>query len=168
MLTRLPDGTRVVIRSIRPEDKDSLAKAVGRLSPESSRQRFLVIKPSLTASELRYLTEVDGERHVAFVAVLAERPNVLVAVGRYVRLPEDPTIAEVAIVVGDELQRQGLGSRLGFLLADHARAHGIARFTATMLSDNVAAHRLFAKISERLAGTTQAGLDELVAELAAA
>jgi RimJ/RimL family protein N-acetyltransferase len=163
MLSRLPNGTRVVIRAIRPDDKVLLSEALLRLSPESSRARFLALKLSFSANELRYLTEVDGVGHVAFVAVLVDDPRRLIGVGRYVRLPDDASTAEVAVVIGDEFQGQGLGSRLGLLLADHARAHGVERFVATMLSDNVPAHRLFAKISARLETVTTHGVDELVA-----
>jgi RimJ/RimL family protein N-acetyltransferase len=167
MLTRLPNGTGVVIRAIRPDDKALLSAALPRLSPESSRGRFLSSKSSFSAEELRYLTEIDGVRHVAFVAVLVDDPRRLIGVGRYVRLAADAATAEIAVVVGDEFQGQGLGSRLGLLLADHARAHGVRRFVATMLSENVAAHRLFAKISARLEKVTTHGIDELVARLVA-
>jgi len=168
MLTRLADGTRVVIRPVRPEDKHLLAAGALALSPESSRRRFLTVKPGLTTSELRYLTEVDGERHVAFIAVLADEPQALVADGRYVRSVLDPGTAEVAVVVGDCLQGKGLGTRLGLLLADHARAGGIQRLSATLLSDNVAAHRLFAKISRRLETTRDGAVEEMTGDLLAA
>jgi RimJ/RimL family protein N-acetyltransferase len=167
MLALLPNGTGVVIRAIRPDDKALLSAALLRLSPESSRARFLTSKSSFSADELRYLTEIDGLSHVALVAVLADNPRRLIGVARYVRLADDGSTAEVAIVVGDEFQGQGLGSRLGLLLADHARAQGVQRFVATMLSDNLAAHRLFAKISARLEKVTTHGIDELVAPLLA-
>jgi RimJ/RimL family protein N-acetyltransferase len=167
MLARLPDGTRIVIREIRPDDKPLLVEGLDRLSLASNRGRFLSPKRHFTAAELRYLTEVDGIRHAARVVVLADDPTHLVAVGRYVRLAGDPNSAEIAIVVADDFQGQGLGSRLGLLLADHARAHGIERFTASMLSDNVAAHRLFAKVAGRLDGKRSGAIDELTAELAA-
>lgn len=167
MLFRLPNDVRIVIRAIRAEDKPLLAAAHLRLSPASRQSRYLTAKPSLSPSELIYLTEVDGDRHVAFVAVLADDPNRIVGVGRYVRLKEDPSTAEVAIVIGDELHGLGLGTRLGMLLADDARSRGIQRFCATMLSDNLPAHRLFARISDRLSTAREAGVDEIVADLAA-
>src|SRR3954471_16942784 len=133
-----------LIRPIRPEDREALAMAHGRLSPESVRRRYLSPKPRLSERELTYLTDVDGVDHVGLVAV---EDDEIVGVGRWVRLPEDPTSAEVAVVVTDDRQGQGLGRRLGTALADSAVAGGIERFNATLLSDNVAAHRLFASVS---------------------
>ena len=59
----------VLIRPIRPGDAPLLAAAHASLSPETVRLRYLAPKPRLTAGELRYLTEVDGIDHVAFIAL---------------------------------------------------------------------------------------------------
>ncbi|MFL5844745.1 MAG: GNAT family N-acetyltransferase [Solirubrobacteraceae bacterium] len=164
---RLADGTQVMLRPIRADDKRHLDQAFSHLSPESARLRFLGPKPRLTSTELRYLTEVDGDNHVAIVAVLAHRRDFIVGVGRFVRWPDRPEAAEVAIVIGDPWQGQGLGRHMGLALADLARAHGVTRFTASMLSDNHAAHRLFERISARLHFHHHHGIEELEAELAA-
>lgn len=161
----VPAFPNVVIRPIRPSDRELLAVGMSHLSAESARRRFLTPKSRLSARELTYLTEVDGRDHVALVAVLADAPGDLVAVGRFVRSIEDPSTAEVAVVVADDVQGMGLGRRLGLMLADEARARGIQRFSATLLSDNVLAHRLFAAISRRLRSHHANGLEELVAEL---
>jgi GNAT superfamily N-acetyltransferase len=152
----------VVIRPIAPADASQLDAAHGRLSPETVRRRYLAPKPHLSARDLRYLTEVDGVDHLAFVAL---EGNAIVGVARCVRSPEDPREAEAAIVVADAFQGQGLGRRLGTVLADAARDRGIERFTATLLRDNAAAHALFASISERLTSRHDGAIDELVAEL---
>ena len=70
-------------------------------------------------------------------------------------------------MIGDSFQGQGLGRRLGLNIADAARLREVRRFTATMLSDNVAAQRLFAAISERLDVEHDGATDEIVATLAA-
>jgi RimJ/RimL family protein N-acetyltransferase len=157
----------ILFRHIRPDDKGRLAAGLQRMSPESRRRRFLMPKPRFSSSELRYLTELDGFDHVAIVAVSAEDPEVFYGVGRFVRLREDPEAAEVAIVVADPLQGKGLGRELGRRLADEARERGVKRFTATLLGENVAAHRLFASISDRLEARVEGGVEELVAEIAA-
>ena len=164
----LPSGVRVVVRPIEPGDKDRLVNGLRQLSLESIRRRFLAAKPSFSRSELRYLTEVDGVNHIALVAVLEDDPDQLVAVARCVRLPDRPDTAEMAIVVGDPWQGQGLGRELARRLADAALTVGIRRFAATMLGDNEAARRLMLTFARRLeAGRISAGLREVVVELAA-
>ena len=161
-------GTRVLIRPIEPGDKEKLATGLHRLSRESIRKRFLAAKPRFTAAELRYLTEVDGVNHIALVAVLESDPDVLVAVARCVRLPDRHDTAEMAIVVGDPWQSQGLGRALANALADAARAAGIRRFAATMLGDNEAARRLMRTFALRLEeGIVAGGIREVLVELAA-
>jgi RimJ/RimL family protein N-acetyltransferase len=158
----------VTIRPIRPSDRELFPLARKRFSDRTMYQRFLSPKPFLSSSELRYLTQVDGFDHVAFVAVRADDPRELVAVARFVRLKDDPRTAEAAIIVADAQQRQGLGKQLALALADAARERGIERFMATMLSDNPAAHALMRTLALRLEDRGHdRGVHELVADLAA-
>jgi GNAT superfamily N-acetyltransferase len=164
---RLNNGIDVVIRPIRPGDKGLLADAMTRLSARSARMRFLAPKNRLTTAEQRYLTEIDYVDHYALVAVWADDPGRLAGVGRWVRDTEHPDAAELAILVADDLQGQGLGIAIGAALGDAARARGIARFTGLTLAENTAAQRLFAHISSQLRMRLDGSNYELVAELAA-
>ena len=169
MLKRLRNGTPILIRPIRPDDKRLLEDGLRNLSETSIQRRFLAPKTRFSRAELRYLTEVDGWDHVALVAESPTQPTRrLIGVARYVRLPDDPQAAEAAIVVADDFQRKGLGSLLVEELGRRARMRGISRFTATMSSDNVAAQRLFQKLT-RQAEVHHAGrgTSELTADLAA-
>lgn len=167
MLVRLQDGLRVVIREIRPSDRELLEHSRDRFSDESMRRRFLAPKPRLTNGELRYLTEVDGRDHYAIVATPVDDLTAIVAVGRFVRRPGDPTTAEAAIIVADELQGHGLGKRIAHQLADAARDRGIRRFTASMLTDNKAALALMRTLGDRLDAHYEEGYREVVSEIAA-
>lgn len=168
MVFELDRGTRVRIRPIEPGDKEKLVTGLRQLSEESIRKRFLAAKPRFTSAELRYLTEVDGFNHIALVAVLEDRPDQLVAVARCVRMPDRSDTAEMAIVVGDPWQGQGLGRALATALADAALAVGIRRFAATMLGDNEAARRLMRTFARRLQeGHVSGGVREVLVELAA-
>jgi RimJ/RimL family protein N-acetyltransferase len=161
VLVRLDNGTEVVIRPVRPDDKTLLADGMEHLSRESVYQRFLAPKGPLSETELRYLTEVDFTDHVAYVAVRPEAPGVLVGVARWVRLRDDPEVAEIAFVVADDLQRQGLGTILAETLAAAARERGVRRFVATMLPDNLGAHRLFARVAQERVTTVHGALHEV-------
>jgi GNAT superfamily N-acetyltransferase len=166
MLLTLPDGTRVRVRPIAPEDKPLLVEGLRRLSPEAAFRRFMSPKVSFSAAELRYLTEVDGHDHIALVAVDAQAPDRLIAVARCVRTAHAPDTADFAIVVGDPWQGMGLGRRLADEIARRARAEGITKMSATMLAHNRPAFRLMRGFgrpfeADELAG----GVREIVARL---
>jgi acetyltransferase len=164
----LKDGTKVLVRPISPDDKDQLAAGLRKLSPDTIHKRFLAPKASFSRAELRYLTEVDGHDHVAFAVERLDYPGMIVAVGRWVRLPDDPGSAETAIVVADQLQGIGVGSALADALAETAVEQGIRRFTATMLSENRAALALMARLDSHLQPRHNGqGQQEVVVELAA-
>jgi RimJ/RimL family protein N-acetyltransferase len=166
VIDQLTDGTPILIRPIQPSDKGLLSAGLERLSQETIRRRFLAPKSRFSEKELRYLTEIDGSEHFAVVSVLADDPQELAGVGRFVRLADDPTSAEAAIVVADCHQEKGLGTLLAFALADQARNLGIHRFTATLLGENLAAHKLMRKLTDRLVESIhQDGVHELSAEL---
>ena len=64
----LRDGTVVHLRLVRAEDKQLLRDGFDRLSADSRYRRFFTPKTHLTDDELRYLTELDGESHLAIGA----------------------------------------------------------------------------------------------------
>jgi len=168
-VVKLRSGREIAIRPITAADGPSLQAAYDQLTPESKYRRFMGIKPHLSDRDTRYLVEVDGHDHLALLATPVKRPQRILAVGRYVRLREDPRAAEFAIVVGDPYQRQGIASVLLRRLADAAVAAGIDRFVASILADNLPAHRMV----HRLAGTQvrrrhAGGVDELEITLAPA
>jgi RimJ/RimL family protein N-acetyltransferase len=163
----LRSGRTVAIRQIRSDDLTRLRAAHDRLSPESKYSRFLAAKPHLSLADARYLVEIDGWNHHALVATSVEGPEEILAVARFIRSPEDPRVAEFAIVVGDAFQREGLASALLDRLADAALAQGIQRFTATTLASNQAVHRLIRRLAGRLPRARRLGhLDEFEFELA--
>jgi acetyltransferase len=167
MLQRLPDGAELELRPIRADDKPALATGLSRLSERSVYRRFLSPKPSFSVAELRYLTEVDGHDHVALVIEDPDDPRELIAVGRWIRLADEPTTAEIAITVADCWQQRGIGSLLARALGDQARLHGIRRFTATVSADNEPALRLLAMAKDRLELRHSGAVEDAVVDLAA-
>ncbi|HZH16909.1 MAG TPA: GNAT family N-acetyltransferase [Archangium sp.] len=140
----LADGTWAELRMVRPEDAALLREGFERLSPRSRFQRFLSAKPRLSPDELKYLTSVDGEMHVAIGAVTwspAGREMGL-GVARFFRSAQTPEVAEVAITVADDAQGKGLGRILMDKLVEAARERGVERFDFRVLAGNVPMYKL--------------------------
>jgi GNAT superfamily N-acetyltransferase len=143
----LRDGTAVQLRLVVPEDKPLLLAGFHKLSPESRYARFLAPKDTLSEDELRYLTELDQERHLAIGAVVDEDGEVGAGVARFIRLPEPPATAEAAIAVLDEMHGRGLGKLLFMRLCAAARERGIERFRCEVLGSNTGMRSLIEAVS---------------------
>src|SRR3954447_1570083 len=131
----LTDGTTIVIRPVHEDDRDLLARMFERLSHDSRRNRFRGRVDTLTEEDLDYLTDIDGYRHDALVAIeLGEHEAVGVA--RFVRLPGRRELAEVAVEVVDEWQRRGVATALLLELTERARAAGVHEYSALVARDN--------------------------------
>jgi len=128
----LGDGTTAHVRAIGPDDAAALRAFHARLSRESIVLRFFGPHPRLSDAEVERFTHVDG---VDRVALVAERAGEIVAVARYDRAPGSDE-AEVAFVVEDAVQGQGLGTVLLRDLATTARSHGVRWLAADTLSEN--------------------------------
>ena len=166
-LTTLRDGARVATRPIEPDDKEALLAGFERLSDESRYRRFLAPTPRLTESQLRYLTEVDHDRHEAIIA-FAEETGEPIGVARYVRDPDQPAEAEPAVTVVDEWQGRGLGSLLLEEISQRARAAGVERFIATVLAGNKPIIALLEHIAGGATKRAEGGVIRIEAELPAA
>jgi GNAT superfamily N-acetyltransferase len=158
---RLDNGTPVRFRLIRPSDKRLLAAGFEELSERSRYERFFVQLKSLSPAQLEYLTEVDHVNHSAWVAIALERGRERGAgVGRWVRLTDEPEIAEVAVTVIDAFHRRGLGRTLVFLAATTAAAKGVKSFRALVNSGNRASLQMFRRM-----GATKGAWHQGVVEL---
>lgn len=145
----LPDGTRLILRSIKASDKAQLESGLARMSPESRYQRFFSERHELSTAELRYLTELDGvHRFAIVVGVLGENGGEGrgVAVARYVEFPKRAGWAEPALAITDELHGQGLGRRLFARLMSAAAEHQITNFECEVLASNRAMRRILERL----------------------
>jgi RimJ/RimL family protein N-acetyltransferase len=138
---QLADGRRLKIRPIEREDRERFRRLFTRLTPQSRYRRFLSPKPELTERELASLVDIDHVHHEALAAVDESDGSFLAAAG-YVQLPDQPHIAEVAIEVADDAQRQGIGTALAIQTLQRARANGFTHVTATTLHENAPARAL--------------------------
>lgn len=126
------EGATLHLRPIRPDDTERLLDFHHRLSADSIYRRYFSMHPELSTAELAHLTRVD---YIDRLALVIEDGDRLVAVGRYDQYPFSKK-AEVAFVVADDYQHQGLGLTLLINLARAAWARGITTFTAETMASN--------------------------------
>ncbi|MBV7407521.1 bifunctional acetate--CoA ligase family protein/GNAT family N-acetyltransferase [Maritimibacter sp. DP1N21-5] len=132
----LSDGTPLVIRPIRPEDAKSEQDFVKALSKESRMFRFMGVLNELSPEMLVQFTQIDYRREMALVAMAEiDGREVQCGVARYVINPDNRS-AEFAIVVGDQVKKQGIGTRLMKALFRAARDHDLSVIEGTVLRNN--------------------------------
>lgn len=132
----LNDGTPVLIRPLRPEDRDREQVFIRRLSPESRRCRFLGEMREASAPLLDSLMEIDGATKVAYVALAHDNGELReVGVCRYAAT-SDPTRCECAVTVADDWRHRGLAVVLMHQLISAARSHGFQTMYSIDLAEN--------------------------------
>jgi acetyl coenzyme A synthetase (ADP forming)-like protein len=130
----LRDGTTVHVRPVRPEDRDAMRTFLGALSGESISFRFFGAANLDWAA--KWSTDVDYVDRFGLVAETGN-PREVLAHGAYVRI--NPERAEVAFLVADAWQGQGISTILLAHLAEMAERQGITTFVAEVLPHN---HRM--------------------------
>jgi acetyltransferase len=133
---QLASGLDVVIRPIKPEDAGIEQDFIRNLSDQSRFFRFMRAMQELTPDMLARFTQIDYDREMAFVA-LKKGPKGMVEFGvaRYVTNP-DWSSAEFALVVADEYQRKGVGTKLMQALMSTAKNRGLKILEGEILEQN--------------------------------
>lgn len=161
----LRDGSHVRIRQGRRSDRELLLRGFRRLSSESRYRRFLAPMPRLPEATVRHLTDIDHHDHEAMIA-LDEQGTEALGVARYVRDPERPDAAEVAVTVVDDRQGRGLGTLLLEAVSARAREEGVRTFTAWMLARNQEMMDLFQRLGPVQVVDRDAGAVEIEVAIA--
>jgi acetyltransferase len=145
------EGLDFTLRPIRPEDEPKMVAFHEKLSEQSVYLRYFRAFNLEQRTEHERLTRicyVDYDRSIALVVETADPATgeqEIVAAGRLTRL-QNPEEAEFAMLVRDDFQRRGVGTRLLSHLLDFGRDEGIKRVIAYMLPEN----RGMIEISEKL------------------
>jgi len=143
-IENLPDGRRVEIRALRPDDRGGLLAAVDRASAQSLYRRFFGVRRNFTEQEIKSFSDVNFIDHVAIVAVVEEHGRCAIVGGaRYIVLRARQ--AELAFTVIDEYQGKGIGRKLLRHLVNIARAAGMEELVADVLPENTRMLNVFAK-----------------------
>ncbi|WP_020159507.1 bifunctional acetate--CoA ligase family protein/GNAT family N-acetyltransferase [Methylobacter marinus] len=155
---QLANGMNITIRPIRPEDADMEKDFVHRLSERTKYFRFMQSLQELTPEMIVRFTQIDYDREMAFVAITEHdgMPSEL-GVGRYMMNPDGHSV-EFALVVSDDCQGLGIGTRIMKTLMQAAKYKGMSFFEGEVLAINEPMLSLMKKLGfsiEAIAGDTE-------------
>ena len=106
--------------------KEGIRAAWVHLSPESRFYRFGYAPDRLNDQQLDYLADLDNLNRLAWCAYTGDTTHSTgIGIARYVRMQNEPGVAEFAVTVVDEHQHAGLGFILLGKLVESARAAGL-------------------------------------------
>lgn len=109
------------------------------------RGKVISVLKAMPHSKLQEFVNVDFATEMALVGVAPrEEGETIVAVGHFA-LEMATNAAEVASVVRDDWQGQGIGTHLFRQLLEIARSRGIVQFTGEVMADNAPMLHLFHK-----------------------
>jgi len=150
---QLRDGTRLVLRPIRPEDEPAWIELLQRCSAQTLWFRFRYLFKEATHEMASRFCYIDYDREMAIVAE-REIPageaggtgprTELLGVGRLVA-DADRRTAEYAVLVVDAWQGRGLGSLLTDRCLELAEAWGVEEVVGETGTDNLRMRNVFVK-----------------------
>lgn len=137
-------GDGFLLRPIRATDEEKLTKLFYSLTDDSLYKRFMHVTKRIPHAERQYFLDVDYDTNMAIVIETCDpgEEPVIIGVAQYF-LDRETRFADVAFVVRDEWQGQGLGSKMMEALTDFARGKGIEGFVADVFSTNHGMMQLF-------------------------
>lgn len=138
----LSNGSHVLIRLLHATDRQREFDFIKNLSPQSRHFRFLVTMAEPSEPLLDQLMDLDSRQRMAYVALHRE-DGVLTEIGvaRYAAI-EGQVQCESAVVVADQWQGKGLGTRLMKHLINSARLNGFEQMISMDSASNLHMRRL--------------------------
>jgi len=109
---KIRDGTKVLLRPIKPTDDKLWVDLYYSLSALSKYYRFFTSHREPTPEMIEKYVHIDYVTNFAIVAITEERGKErMVGVARYI-LDPPPDSAELAVVIADDWQGKGLGTKM--------------------------------------------------------
>jgi len=154
-------GVKIFLRPVRLSDEHLLKDFFYALSSDCMYHRFISTRTSMEHEELQKYVVIDYTREMVILAIMAENGNdVIVGMGQYF-IDEETHTAEVAFVVRDDHQGQGIGAELIRYLTLLAKKSGLHGFVAEVLMDNKPMLQLFQQMGFIIEQRAEAGMYEL-------
>jgi GNAT superfamily N-acetyltransferase len=146
----MPNGTQVTFRPVHPTDPPRMRELFYALSQQTMYYRFMSHQKMVSRQQIQDFVYIDHRNDVAIVGTLPEaHGEEIIALGNYYLDPKSNR-AEVAFVVHDKWQRQGIGTFLLRYLGRIARRNGIRGFTAEVLAENKPMLAVFNKSNTKI------------------
>jgi RimJ/RimL family protein N-acetyltransferase len=130
----LPDGTRVLMRVLRPEDASLYPDFAAHVTPDDVRLRFFSAISELSDERIAELTHLDYDRAMAFIAIDEATAEMLGVVRLH--LDDDRKGGEYAVIIRSALKGHGLGWLLMQRMIEYARMIALKRVHGQVLAEN--------------------------------
>ena len=159
-------GKRLTLRPLRVDDEDKLHDLFYALSEDTVYRRWLRVVKRMPHHDLLGDLDLDYDQRMAFV--VEHRPGEgepeIVALARYAT-DRATGYADVAFVVRDDWQNEGIGTALMSAIARYAKSRGVAGLSADVLATNSAMLKVFHKSGLTPTTTLEGGVYELTMPL---
>ncbi|HJX02223.1 MAG TPA: bifunctional acetate--CoA ligase family protein/GNAT family N-acetyltransferase [Candidatus Bathyarchaeia archaeon] len=132
---QLKDETSVVFRPIKPEDEALLSELYNSLSEEAMRFRFFQLVKDVPHETLTRYCNLDYDREIAIVAELQKDQRKIIGIVSLI-LEASGKRGEFAVVVGDQWQGKGLGSKLTGYIIEIGKDMGLEIIYGYVSSNN--------------------------------
>ncbi len=140
----LNDERVAIWRQACRSDLDALVKMFSALSDESVYMRYIGYHRP-TKEEIQAILERQGEEEISLVASQADNENEIIAQVRCIFM-NPPTDAELAVVVHDDWQNQGLGTALVRTMLEYVFRGRVKRIIGVSGLSNDRAIHIFNKL----------------------
>ena len=133
---RFGNDLSIFFRPVKQTDEPLMKEFFYSFSNKSFYQRFFTHQVAMPHSKLQHLVNPDYDEEMALTALIKkEDRELIIAVGRYY-LDRSTNMAEIAFIVHDDYQHNGIGTFLFQYLIEIAKKRGIRGFKAEILAEN--------------------------------
>jgi acyl-CoA hydrolase len=158
----IADGREVLLRPIKPDDEPLIREMFYKFSEQTVYLRYHGQLKSMPHNKLQVFCNIDYDTEMALVAQIGESDDQeIIGVARYMT-DAGKGSAELAFVVGDDWQRQGLGTKMCHRLMEVAQEEGIRKFTADVLAENSGMLKIFHRSGMNVETSSEEGVVHVV------
>ena len=166
---KMKNGEEILVRPIRPEDEPFLIKLHQVLSERTVYLRYfqpLKLSQRVAHERLTRICFIDYDREMALAVEHKKEDGTseIIAIGRLSRVRGQDD-GEMAVLVDDRYQHQGLGTELYRRLIEVARDEHLTSVTSTILSENHEMQAICRKLAFRLQADYEDGTVQAVLKL---